>query len=222
LANSALYADYPQYLDIAIENHPDTTTRAWLMLSFLPSRINTEDSTKVRAYAARLVSEFPQTAFAALALPFLDMNAVEPTVGTSMPSFSFPALEPSAAHIRNADLKGKTYLISFWATWCPPCVNQIQFLSRAYAKYNNKGLEIVSVSLDEDPQKVRVFLKSKIAMPWLHAYAPAAFTNEFIKRLGIRSVPAEYLVDQEGRLLASSEQLIGSNLELTLSKVWTH
>lgn len=222
LTNSALYADSVRYLDVAIEYHPDSTTRAWLMLSSLPSRINTADSAKVRAYAARLVSEFPQTGFAALASRFLDMSALEPVVGAPMPPFSFEILEHSGDHIRGEELKGKTYLLCFWATWCPHCLDQIQFLTRAFDEYKNKGLQIISVSLDDDPQKARAFLRAKTTISWLQSYAPGAFNNEFVKRLGIRSLPAEYLVDQEGRLLASSERLFGNNLEPTLSKVWIH
>jgi thiol-disulfide isomerase/thioredoxin len=58
-----------------------------------------------------------------------------------------------------ADLKGKTVLLDFWASWCPPCVADAPALDKLYRKYGGKGLMIVGISVSEQREVVEKFLK---------------------------------------------------------------
>jgi thiol-disulfide isomerase/thioredoxin len=59
-----------------------------------------------------------------------------------------------------ADLKGKTILLDFWATWCPPCVADAPSLDKLYSKYGEKDLMIVGISVGEERETVAKFLMS--------------------------------------------------------------
>jgi len=58
-----------------------------------------------------------------------------------------------------ADLKGKTVLLDFWASWCPPCVADAPALDKLYRKYGGKGLMILGISVSEQREVVEKFLK---------------------------------------------------------------
>jgi thiol-disulfide isomerase/thioredoxin len=57
-----------------------------------------------------------------------------------------------------SDLKGKTVLLDFWTTWCPPCRADAPALDKLYARYGSKNLMIVGVSVDEPRTVVATFL----------------------------------------------------------------
>ncbi len=58
-------------------------------------------------------------------------------------------------------LKGKAVLVNFWATWCPPCVEEIPSLDRLYRELRSQGFEILAVNVGESPRQVRNFLADK-------------------------------------------------------------
>lgn len=55
-----------------------------------------------------------------------------------------------------ADWKGKTVLVNFWATWCPPCRQEIPLLIKAQRRYAGQGVEVIGIAVD-DPKAVRAF-----------------------------------------------------------------
>lgn len=140
-------------------------------------------------------------------------------VGKPMPAFRFAALGDSARVFTPETLKGQTYLLDFWATWCAPCIAEMPVLHAAHAKYRAKGFEILSVSADEAPDEVRRFRAGRWAMPWQHAFVSGGLRSPELRPLEVSFVPRAVLVDGTGTILAVDDDLRREKLEQTLAKV---
>jgi len=94
--------------------------------------------------------------------------------------------------------KGKVTFLSYWATWCPPCIAELPAIEKLYASYGNK-VDFVLIS-QEDPEIIRKFLDKKdINLP---AVNPAMPTPEILRE---RSIPTNYIIDQFGRIVVKEQ-----------------
>lgn len=92
------------------------------------------------------------------------------------------------------EMKGKVVIINFWATWCPPCVAEMPSLQKLYNDYGNK-VQFVLIAQDK-PKNIEAFLqKNDYSMPIY--YAQSATPTP----LHSKSIPATFLIDQQGRIL---------------------
>jgi thiol-disulfide isomerase/thioredoxin len=114
-----------------------------------------------------------------------------------------------------ASMKGKVVLIDFWATWCGPCVAEIPNVTATYNKLHDKGFEIVGISLDQNRAALTKFIKEK-EMPWPQYFDGKGWENEISTSFGIRSIPAMWLIDKEGKLVSTNAR---RNLEAEVEKL---
>jgi thiol-disulfide isomerase/thioredoxin len=118
------------------------------------------------------------------------------------------------------DYKGKVVMLDFWATWCPPCREEIPGLVSAYSTYHDKGLEVLGISLDQANQanEVKAFMKEQ-GMTWPQVYDGKFWKAAVADKYGINSIPATFLVDGDsGIVLAAGGALRGGALDATLQK----
>ena len=113
-----------------------------------------------------------------------------------------------------AQWRGKFVLVEFWASWCPDCLREMPDVLAAYQKYHDRGLEVVGVSLDHDPDAMAAFTK-KHAMPWPQAYDGQGFDTPYAVKYGVRGIPEMWLADRSGCVVATG--LHGSQLETRLA-----
>ena len=87
-------------------------------------------------------------------------------VGATAPEFRVPLADGSTYQltdlhgdpIRLADLRGKAVWINFWTTWCPPCQSEVPILRDVSARYRNRGLELIAISVQEtSPADVQAY-----------------------------------------------------------------
>lgn len=131
------------------------------------------------------------------------------------PDFTLP--DKDGKPIKLSALKGKVVLVDFWASWCGPCRKENPNLVKAYSKYHDKGFEILGISLDDKKDN---WLKAIDAdkLTWLHASDLKGWKSDLAQEYGIRSIPMNFLVDANGKIIA--KDLRGEELEKKLSTVF--
>ena len=119
----------------------------------------------------------------------------EGLVGRIAPNFTLQDL--SGNEVNLADFQGKVVLLDFWATWCPPCVQEIPHLVELYEEYKEQGFEMVGISVDRDGIDV---VKSFVEQHQVNY--PILMDDRSVTQFygGISSIPTTFLIDREGRI----------------------
>ncbi|MCY3837730.1 MAG: thioredoxin-like domain-containing protein [Gammaproteobacteria bacterium] len=131
----------------------------------------------------------------------------------------FSALTLDGEEVRLEDvLKDNEYtLVEFWASWCGPCIAEIPYLKSAYEKYRDKGFEILSVNLDEDPAAWETASVEDYDIPWVNVCDGEAFDSTIAKLYRVKAIPANYLITSDGKRVA--RHLRGESLEAKLAEL---
>ena len=99
------------------------------------------------------------------------------------------------APLKLSDLKGKVVLLNFWATWCPPCREEIPSMMKLNSAMAGKPFQMVAVSIDEGGKPaIEAFFKT-------HNYTLPAYIdpeNRASKTYGITGVPETFIIDKKG------------------------
>ena len=118
-----------------------------------------------------------------------------PMVGKPTPPLKFKALDGREVDLEK--LRGKVVLLDFWATWCPPCLEEIPNVRAAYERFHKEGLEIVGISFDADRQRLEDVVKRE-NLPWPQYFDGAGKEAAPGKTFGIRHWPTMWLLDRNG------------------------
>ena len=124
---------------------------------------------------------------------------------------------PEGEELKLSDLRGKVVLIDFWASWCGPCRRENPNVKRVYEKYKDQGFDILGVSLD---RKNEAWLNAiaKDGLEWHHISDLKGWQSAAAAAYGVRSIPATFLLDAEGKIIARN--LRGEALEAKLREVF--
>lgn len=197
-----------QEFDALLAKHASEKTDMVAMVGLMKARLYLEvfENPKTGiALLRKLKADFPDTQLAANIDPFIasieaEAAAAEATaVGKVFAPFEETDL--SGAPLKLASYRGKVVLVDFWATWCGPCVAELPNVLAAFEKYHAQGFEIVGVSLDQDRAKLDAFLAEK-KMTWPQFFDGKGWENKLAQAYGIRSIPATFLLDREGKIVA--------------------
>lgn len=116
-----------------------------------------------------------------------------------------------------SSLKGRYVLLTFWSVRSPECMNENRQLKEIYKKYKNQGFEIYQINIDPDESEWRSTVKFE-ELPWISVREDD--TNELpnARIFNVKSVPANYLFDKEGKIIATN--LHGRALQIKLSQIF--
>jgi thiol-disulfide isomerase/thioredoxin len=143
--------------------------------------------------------------------PSLDLGSIAvraslgPRPGEVVPDFAFASF--SGETVKLSDLRGRYVLLDFWATWCRPCVASLSAVQRLHDAYGTgKGLVILGLNLDEDPDEARRFVEGR-KLPGTHGSLGGRAGEPTLTRFAISSVPAYFLIGPDGKLIHRAASL---------------
>lgn len=130
---------------------------------------------------------------------FVAYNAPDDALPEPRFDFSLIDLDRNSRHISEWD--GKVLVINFWATWCPPCINEIPMFMKLQAKYANQNLQFIGISLDNSRQQVLNFVETYgINYPILGGEEAFAVSQKFGNTSG--AIPFTVIIDRNGYIVS--------------------
>lgn len=152
----------------------------------------------------------------AMAAGFLAARLIVPLPGPETPPLpdveisrlSFTSLDGSAVPL--TQWQGEVLLLNFWATWCPPCREEMPLFQQMREAYRARGFEVLGVAVEDQAEKVRAFRSDNgITYPILLSGPDAP---QLMRRLGntIGALPYSLLVDRKGKVVRSKIGLLSS------------
>jgi peroxiredoxin len=144
------------------------------------------------------------------------MISPEPGKSPVAPEISLPDTEGDT--IKLSSTRGSYVLLDFWASWCSPCRVENPNLYRAYALYHGKGFQIYQVSLDKTRDAWIKGIQDDKLDKWIHVSDLKYWNSVVVPLYKIESIPANYLLDREGRIIASN--LRGDALQRKLAEIF--
>ena len=146
----------------------------------------------------------------ALSKAVIEVNNIAP---------DFTAPDPEDNQITLSEILGKVTILDFWASWCRPCRVENPNFVKLYDKYHEKGLNIISVSLDRENQKSR-WIKAieKDNLSWYNVSNLKYWQDPVALMYNITSIPATFILDDKGTIIAT--RLRGSALEKKIDELF--
>jgi peroxiredoxin len=129
--------------------------------------------------------------------PAKELDLIKPNRQQQAKDFRVTSLDGSG--LRLADLKGKVVFLNLWATWCPPCKEEMPAMERLWRRYKDEGLVVIALSMDSGGAKtVKPYIEqSKYTYP-----VGLDPKMEVAQLYGARSVPSTFIIDRNGTLRA--------------------
>jgi peroxiredoxin len=112
--------------------------------------------------------------------------------------------------VKLSSFKGKVVLLDFWASWCFPCRASIPTVNKLYAKYKDKGFEVVGLSVDSKKNDWLRAVKS-LKMKYTQINDNGGWNSKAAALYGVEAIPATFLIDKTGKIIAIDAE--GAELE---------
>lgn len=119
-------------------------------------------------------------------------------IGEAAPPLHFRLVE-DGQEMRLSDYRGNVVLLNLWATWCPPCLDELPELNRLQEMYESEGLVVVTIS-DERRETIQRFEREEIPLNTVSGYLPMdrEWPPPYDRVLGSR--PMSFVIDRQGRI----------------------
>jgi cytochrome c biogenesis protein CcmG, thiol:disulfide interchange protein DsbE len=124
-------------------------------------------------------------------------------IGKPAPAFNLPTLDGKT--ISNGDLRGKPYVVNFWASWCGPCRLEHGNLRSFWERHRDQGIMLLGVVMHDSPGNAREF-QAELGGDWPLLTDPK---DKTLVDYGVRSPPETFVVDAEGVIAAKFQGPLG-------------
>ena len=135
-------------------------------------------------------------------------------VGRRAPDFSAPNPEGKTVSLKES--LGKITIVDFWASWCEPCRKENPNMVKLYNEFHDKGLNIVSISLDDDATKWKEAIATD-KLSWTQVSNLKKWKDPIAIQYGIKEIPSTYIVNQYGVVVAKN--LTGEALKAKIAEL---
>ena len=122
-------------------------------------------------------------------------------IGVTAPEFTLPIVDGNLVSL--TDYMGKVVLLNIWATWCPPCVEEMPSMEKLYQELKDEGLEILAVSIDVSGAEAVIPFMKKHRLSFPALIDPQGTIKNLYQTTGI---PESFIIDKEGLI---AEKVIG-------------
>src|SRR3972149_8484263 len=115
-------------------------------------------------------------------------------IGSYAPKFALTDLSKKTINLD--DYKGKKVILNFWATWCPPCVNEMPLLQEVYNNRKGEGIEVIGINYNESYDRVKKFISEKGVEFTILIDSDLKVSMDY----GVIGLPVTFFIDREGKI----------------------
>jgi peroxiredoxin len=192
-----------------IEKHPNSIVSAEILSLYSTSF----DKTKTKKLFDKFSEQNKKSKYGKIIDTYIKLNG-GPKTGEQF--IDFEMVDQNGKLKKLSNLKGKTILLDFWASWCAPCRKENPNLVKIYNNFKSKGFEIFAVSLDENKENWLKAIKND-NLNWYHVNDLKGNGNKASLIYGVEGIPDSFLIDENGIIIA--RDLRGKELNEKLTEL---
>jgi peroxiredoxin len=190
--------------------HPDSEVSLdWLFISIDPSQDKKGAEALYNSLSERLKNTYSGKMYATRLASIVTVE-----VGDIAPAIF--CKNPKGEEVSLASFNGKYVLLDFWASWCGPCRRENPTVVQAYKDFHSDKFEILGVSLDNSREAWEKAIE-KDGLTWPQVSDLAGWQSEIAAKYAVRSIPANFLIDPQGKIIAKN--LRGEELAKKLKEI---
>ena len=129
-------------------------------------------------------------------IAFKELDLIKPSRQKIADDFTLAT--PKGHKVKLSDYRGKLVFMNFWATWCPPCREEMPAMQRLWDQQKDNGFVLLAISVDHDPDLVPSFVKN-------HKFTFTVLVDpkmETANAYTVRALPSSFIIDRQGNLVA--------------------
>jgi len=194
-----------------IKNNPSSTASLTLIRDYL---VDPENSNKMEEHLSLIQTPATESHLYNYLNALLE-KIKRTAVGSPAPDFQITDIKGDTLSLSN--FQDKYLLLTFAASWCDVCRKDNKSLVNAYTKFKNKGLQMFTVSFDEEKEDWKQAAKED-KITWLQAIDTQGWGAKMLITYNISSIPSNFLIDKEGVII--DRNLFGEALEEALKELY--